>query len=904
MPYHVIRKLIVALTLILMPLAAQAQSGNMTYGGAATPGHVPRCQNSGCTVLVDGGGAAGSTTPGVGYLTELGITATGTPLCINDALTNASGGYHQLCFGANALGGGLLSYQAENGASNLPFEFIINGSVYPFPGPGSGDVLGPSTSTVGDLAVWNNTSGTLLKDVPVGPEFTSTGGSGHQFDLLLPKIDVCTIANVKCDGTTDDSAAINAKMAATVGWRFYVPPLTTVAVGTTGIIVPANTSFSGAGRVTSVVKMTANSGSPVVTLNGNYSSVSDISLNGNSSFAGPRYSDGILIGAISNAKVTNVEVYGAGDNGIEDTGVNSTIFSNYVHNNNTNGIYVDGTTSNYASGGEIASNIVNNNSIGSFVNNSGNTIASGGTGYGNSLTFNLTVTSVTCTVQPVLSVSSNGSGVVTRINSVVTPGVCPSSLNTLASNASTSGGTGSGATLDLSVTSWDGIDLDPCHYKYRVHDNQVNNNDIITVGAYASGSSACGAAYGDIIAHNTVYSSDENGLSLLGQLNDELISSNIVLAPIGYCLQDNTNGYAQSRIHIGGNICHAPTLGGDTIYNGLSNSSGGPSSVDFIGERIDSVGSGYSGIIVTSGTTNVTLEGNIVTPGAGSAYAVDTSGAAANSSVIIDQSNVLAAGGSGTVNIASGQLNLAGILDGSGAPNFGSVLIYKASGDAGILNVQGGSTSNVYGTISNTSGGVRLVQLNGSAELITTTAENLALGYNGSVSTGITIISGGSYLNGTVNMPSIANTAGNEILCYATSTGAVTYESAVSGCVPSDPKLKNHIAYVNPFVAMFRVAWYLAPAIYTFKDVERFGANPEVGFYATDVCAMDMMLCRWDSEGTLNYDKIGLSAYLAAALKGAIYSVLILFGLFATDAYRRQCKLHHRLFALEHPIET
>jgi hypothetical protein len=66
-------------------------------------------------------------------LAELSITNTGTPACINDAPITSVTGYHQLCLGANALGGGLISYNAYGGAPQLPLHFNINGTTYPFP---------------------------------------------------------------------------------------------------------------------------------------------------------------------------------------------------------------------------------------------------------------------------------------------------------------------------------------------------------------------------------------------------------------------------------------------------------------------------------------------------------------------------------------------------------------------------------------------------------------------------------------------------------------------------------------------------------------------------------------------------------------------------------------------------
>ena len=89
-----------------------------------------RVLNSSGTSVGDAGGSAGSSKNGQNYLTEIGITNTGTPLCVNDALTSAVGGYHQLCLGANALGGGLVSYNAYGGAAALPLSFEANGTTF------------------------------------------------------------------------------------------------------------------------------------------------------------------------------------------------------------------------------------------------------------------------------------------------------------------------------------------------------------------------------------------------------------------------------------------------------------------------------------------------------------------------------------------------------------------------------------------------------------------------------------------------------------------------------------------------------------------------------------------------------------------------------------------------------
>lgn len=165
------RLLSLALGLLsLMSLPAAAQSPK--WAGTYTPGHAVMQSSQG--VISDAGPAAGSSTLGAKYLTELGITNTGSPFCISDALINAVGGYHQLCFGASALGGGLISFNAYGGATPTGLFFNINGTTYPFP-TGGGTVVGPVTTVLGDVACWANTGGTLLNDC--GPPSLFTRGS-------------------------------------------------------------------------------------------------------------------------------------------------------------------------------------------------------------------------------------------------------------------------------------------------------------------------------------------------------------------------------------------------------------------------------------------------------------------------------------------------------------------------------------------------------------------------------------------------------------------------------------------------------------------------------------------------------------------------------------------------------
>jgi hypothetical protein len=137
----------------------------------------------------------------------------------------------------------------------------------------------------------------------------------------------------------------------------------------------------------------------------------------------------------------------------------------------------------------------------------------------------------------------------------------------------------------------------------------------------------------------------------------------------------------------------------------------------------------------------------------------------------------------------------------------------------------------------------------------------------------------------TINMPNISNAAGNEILCYDTTNGPVTYENAVSGCVPSAKRLKNPKGKIDPKRALDRVA-KLTAATYTYKDTAKFGAKEFDGLYADEVCAIDERLCDRDASGQVhNYDKTGMLAYLVAALGEQKREI---------DALKHTRRSHHR----------
>lgn len=145
------KRIILTLAALLVGSSAFAQTGTaVKQSGYVTPGHVPMWTTSG--VIQDGGTAAN------GFLSSLGVTASGPGLCQNSG--PVTGPYNALCFAPTQTGGGFTWY-SYGGASGVP-SMTINGTVYPFPFTAPGGIIGPATTVVGCAAPWANTVGTLL----------------------------------------------------------------------------------------------------------------------------------------------------------------------------------------------------------------------------------------------------------------------------------------------------------------------------------------------------------------------------------------------------------------------------------------------------------------------------------------------------------------------------------------------------------------------------------------------------------------------------------------------------------------------------------------------------------------------------------------------------------------------
>lgn len=259
-----LKRLFFALLVALIPTQGFGQA-SVLQGGSFTPGQLPVYSSSGGSqpIIQQSGPASGT---GVG-IKEFAVTARGTGTapyvgqgsgylgsigCFYDGPITSAAGYHQLCLSPNATGNiGLLSFNAFGGASALPLVFNINGVAYQFPFS-NGFVVGPPSSTVNDLACWNNTAGTLLKDC--GAQLAIGGTNGQvQYNnsgalggftvsgdgALVTSTGVLTISkiggvSVSLGGTLTTAGSVT--FAGAFGATFNVGGTTSVTLPTSGTL--------------------------------------------------------------------------------------------------------------------------------------------------------------------------------------------------------------------------------------------------------------------------------------------------------------------------------------------------------------------------------------------------------------------------------------------------------------------------------------------------------------------------------------------------------------------------------------------------------------------------------------------------------------------------------------------
>jgi hypothetical protein len=214
-------RILAALLLCLNATGAWAQ-GALLQSGVPVNGDAPMYVGLGVQAVIgDSGPASGGTIPGYGLAQQLLVQrGTGTPPYVNagtgpdgtnwcdyDASPAGGTGYHYLCIGPNNLGGALIETGAGGGAATQPLSFKINGTLYNFPAALSG-VAGPASSTVNDIACWNNTTGSLLKDCG------TASGTVTSVGLTMPNIFSVSGSPVTTSGTL--AAALANENANTV----------------------------------------------------------------------------------------------------------------------------------------------------------------------------------------------------------------------------------------------------------------------------------------------------------------------------------------------------------------------------------------------------------------------------------------------------------------------------------------------------------------------------------------------------------------------------------------------------------------------------------------------------------------------------------------------------------------
>lgn len=272
----------IAAALLLLAGPALAQT-SLLQGGQWNSGHVPLYSSPGGSqpVVQDSGTAAGGG-PGVG-LSELGLTVRGTGtapyanagtgpfftnLCDYDAPTTNPTGYHYLCLSPNAQGGGLIVYGAAGGASNLPLTFNVNGTSYAFPFV-VGGIVGPGTTVSGDVACWNNTAGTLLKDCGAFPVNAGTTNQLAWYSASGSVVSGLATAN---NGVLVTSAGGVPSIGATIPSSVTVANtvIQTTATGTNAIaLAPLNVTVSSYTDQQQFSFVAANTSSGAVTVNVN-----------------------------------------------------------------------------------------------------------------------------------------------------------------------------------------------------------------------------------------------------------------------------------------------------------------------------------------------------------------------------------------------------------------------------------------------------------------------------------------------------------------------------------------------------------------------------------------------------------------------------------------------------------
>lgn len=88
----------------------------------------------------------------------------GKGICTKDNNGLAATGYNRLCIGHDADHNGIISLESTSPLGDKGLYVDLNGTRYPFPGAGNGDLIGPDGADADHLPVFNGSSGKALKN--------------------------------------------------------------------------------------------------------------------------------------------------------------------------------------------------------------------------------------------------------------------------------------------------------------------------------------------------------------------------------------------------------------------------------------------------------------------------------------------------------------------------------------------------------------------------------------------------------------------------------------------------------------------------------------------------------------------------------------------------------------------
>jgi hypothetical protein len=156
-----------AAILLFTPAAVRAQ-GALQQLGPLVPGHAIMGVQSG-QVMDAGSSLPVPSNPGT-RLQGLGVVNSGLGDCQWSTYPSvATPQYAQLCSGFDGSGNALITYDNLGGMPVGTLSLRLNGTLYPLPTVGGGNVVGPGTSTTKNLATYADPSGKLLANSTFAP---------------------------------------------------------------------------------------------------------------------------------------------------------------------------------------------------------------------------------------------------------------------------------------------------------------------------------------------------------------------------------------------------------------------------------------------------------------------------------------------------------------------------------------------------------------------------------------------------------------------------------------------------------------------------------------------------------------------------------------------------------------